>query len=678
MYQKLKYGLVFILLSEILSATTLREAVQETIRTNPKAMANIKSVKAYKSYIDEEEAGLLPVVDLELFYEAKKVKRKPDGEAQTVSIQKGTSGKVDLEQVVYDNGEISSKIDAATYRYKAERLSAKHELETIVLDAINSYLSLVKYQELLALAENNLKMHEDILNISKENERVSGETIDRIQAESRTQKAYSVYALQKNERENSLSEYIKVVGKEPKGLICRPSIEEKNVPSNVEVATKDALRKSYEIKEYIEKIKEQRAKIREKESTFSPNLKLKFSGETDNDVVSDEMKTTTYSSRLFLDYNIFNGGKDLIALEQEKLFLQKNQKMLDDKFREIIDATKQAFSDYKSAKQRIDYLENYVYLNKEIVKNTKGQFDGGEKTIMDLLNAKDELYSAKKSLIEEEFKLYEAYYRILNLSSLITDKLLIDSDTMCTKISVDIDSDELSIDTSLSTEEMNIFDLMIEENSKKVEIKEVKKSSLKKKKEAKKVTSKKSKPEVASKELEQKLQEKSKENMLDDILSSVYEESDIQIEKKEEPTKKSILKPIEKSSDKKRTIEFTMKKKTKVERAENSSSNQASLKSNIDDNFLSLPPTKFTINLATFTDYERAIKFSKKYPRLKANFFIFEFDYEKQYTKVIYGVFDTENDALEAISLLPLEMQLNRPYPSSMVKMQALYNKYHK
>ena len=302
-------------------AMTIRDAVQQTLTTNPEALAAQRNSEAYRKYVDEEEGGYFPTVDIEAYYENKKTQRKPDGQDNTETKSEGTNIELRLEQVLYDGGLVSSKVSSAKYSYQAHKFKNSYRIGEIVFETVDAYLQLVKYQELMALAEDNLKTHEDILLIAKSNEDVSGESLDRIQAESRTERAYSTYSLQKNDKEKALSKYKRVVGSEPDGLICRPFVNIEDIPSNLALAIEESIRSNFKIQEQISNIKEQRAKLSEEKSRFLPTIKFQFQGSQDHDLLADDTKTNTYSSKILLSYNLFNGGKDKASHLREKIFL---------------------------------------------------------------------------------------------------------------------------------------------------------------------------------------------------------------------------------------------------------------------------------------------------------------------------------------------------------------------
>jgi len=96
-----------------------------------------------------------------------------------------------------------------------------------------------------------------------------------------------------------------------------------------------------------------------------------------------------------------------------------------------------------------------------------------------------------------------------------------------------------------------------------------------------------------------------------------------------------------------------------------------------EEEFLNAPKEYYTINLATlFSDNDAKRFYSKHSDKLKL--FVFKFGIEKEYFKAMQGVFKSEEEANEAISLLPLYLQKNKPRIEKIYIKQKLYNKYNK
>jgi adhesin transport system outer membrane protein len=94
------------------------------------------------------------------------------------------------------------------------------------------------------------------------------------------------------------------------------------------------------------------------------------------------------------------------------------------------------------------------------------------------------------------------------------------------------------------------------------------------------------------------------------------------------------------------------------------------------EKFLQAPQEKYTINLATFSTQERSERFINE-NNITKDSFAFLFGEDEQFYKVMYGVFDTYEEAKEAKHNLSQELQKSGPRVERITIKQNLYKKYN-
>ncbi|MGB5917822.1 SPOR domain-containing protein, partial [Arcobacter sp.] len=119
-------------------------------------------------------------------------------------------------------------------------------------------------------------------------------------------------------------------------------------------------------------------------------------------------------------------------------------------------------------------------------------------------------------------------------------------------------------------------------------------------------------------------------------------------------------------------IKEIIKPENKIEKKKNSTE----IKTNSDNALLAVSKDSFTINLATFTELDRAREFVLN-NNIADKAFIYEFGKDKKYTKVLYGVYKSYSDAQEEIKTLSKELSKNKPSIDGINKHQELYLKYN-
>ncbi len=437
-FSRIKYSIpaMLLLFSTYTQATTVKEVVQHTMVKNPEIMSLLKNNEAFRYYIDEEEGGYYPKIDLTTYVGTKRTSTETDAGTKTTTNQDGYNAQLDLEQMLYDGGFTSARIEEARRKSTSNEYSNRNRVENIMFESITAYLGMVKADEVAMLTTENLRIHDEYMVTATQTEEISGESLNRIQVSAKLHFAKNQLLEEEKNKKRALSNFEKSVGMEPEGYICRPNLNDNLIPGSVQDIIELALKHNYQILEQIENIKEQRAIIQQEKSNFLPKLTFKAQAILDEDLTSAETGTNTYSGRIELKYNLFNGNKDSNVKQREILFLQESQKTLDTITRDVVDRLTVAYDNYQVSKEQIFELKQYVSDNLEILAIYQDQFEGGTRTFLDVLNAEGDIYNSKTSLVDAEYVQLDAYYEMFSILSTLNTTVLASQDQVCKQMQI--------------------------------------------------------------------------------------------------------------------------------------------------------------------------------------------------------------------------------------------------
>jgi len=133
--------------------------------------------------------------------------------------------------------------------------------------------------------------------------------------------------------------------------------------------------------------------------------------------------------------------------------------------------------------------------------------------------------------------------------------------------------------------------------------------------------------------------------------------------------KEQVIKPDEKQVEKKQTVKPDERKVDKPIK-------KLSIKDDFKDSFLNAPQSYFTINLATLIDKQDANRFIKRYGK-NIDIFAFKFGQDTTYYKAMGGIYETKDEALEALESLDEKLKNNKPRIEQINIKQNLYFKYN-
>ncbi len=415
-------------------STSLRDSVEKALNNNPDIIAERKNQEAYRKYVDEREGKYLPTLDINGYIQSSKETRDPDNGDKETDYKDGYNADVVVKQLIYDGGLTPSQVAESKFQEQANRHRSLYSIENTILETVKAYTGLVQFDERLAISANMIKIHEENLVTAKEKEEISGEVLETYQVSSKLNFVTNSYIEEQDLKESGIAKYVKYVGEEVQGNVCRPVIDETQIPRTLRDALKIATLKNHRILEQIEKIKLQREKIAQSDANFLPNLNLELKASIDDDLDNHDTETNDRYARLNLNWNLFNGNRDKIKSEQEKIFLQEQKKALDEITNDVVAEVKSLYSKYFKNKKRVEALKKYVNANVNIVEVYRNEFDAGTRTFVDILDAENELYSASKSLINMEYATINNYYDLMFNLSMLSDAILSSSNQNCSTV----------------------------------------------------------------------------------------------------------------------------------------------------------------------------------------------------------------------------------------------------
>lgn len=420
-----------LLTSICLNAATLKDSIENTLNNN----SNIKSIKenneAFKQYVDEEKGGYFPKVDLQITGESKKTQSKLENNPRNNESDAGYNATLTLQQMLYDGGLTSGRVDEATNRELKNRLTNDVQIDNTIVEGIRAYLDLVKYEQRLEISKQHVKNNEEYLTIAKSNEQINGNSLDTYEVKAKLHLAKVDLLREQENYENALSTYKRVTGTESTGAVCLPQYDKNLIPADLEKLVQMSLKNNKEIKAQLATIEENRAKLNQQGASFLPSLNLFLTGTADDQLLESNTETNIYSAKVVLNYNLFNGGSDSASKAREMYFLSESQASLDEVSNVVVENSNNSYTSYKYIGERIAELNGYLSSNEEILTIYNLQFQDGTRTFVDVLDKETELYNARIQYINENVNSANEFYNMMNLTGKLQDNITGLSSDVC-------------------------------------------------------------------------------------------------------------------------------------------------------------------------------------------------------------------------------------------------------
>lgn len=391
-------------------ATTLVEAVDTALATNPRVARADALTRAAGRDVREARGGYFPEIGVAggIGAEDSNIKQLSvtDQEAGTLTRREFA---LTLRQMLFDGFETANEVARRTALLDAAEHNAVDVRESIAFQTVQVFLDVIQSRELVRLAEANVEAHRKTLdNVRAKVDRGVGQRADLQQAEARLALARSVLTARQGRLREAMSNYERVVG-EPPGDLVAPRRE----PSGLTGAgTIDDTALQQRIADYIAEAIEEHPAMRQARaelaaaeeaidvarSAYWPRVDLEGTLNRSANLSGVEGVRNSDTLMLVGRFNLFRGGSDK-AREQaaiERRFAA--EEALADTRRAIEENVAIALKARATSEARIAYLEAHVNASEETLKAYQAQFELGRRTLLDTLNAENELFTARSNL----------------------------------------------------------------------------------------------------------------------------------------------------------------------------------------------------------------------------------------------------------------------------------------
>jgi adhesin transport system outer membrane protein len=390
------------------SAVTLEDAVHQTLTSNPQLTGAAAAVRAAGYDVREARAGYLPSVDLDTRFgnEHSNIKQlnRPNNEDNLWRRDSGLT----VTQLVWDGWATASEVQRRVALLNSAENSLADTQNALAFRAVEAYVDVLRNIELLELARANVKAHDEVLkNVDAKRGSGVGNKADVEQARARLALAKSTETARLGSLREAEARYVRVIGDVP-GELAKPNIAPSGLvkdgtvtPAELADATdkaqEDALTQHPAVMRSKADIQAALATMRAARAGYQPRLDLQGSLRRDSDVGGIEGNRNASNLMLVARWNLFRGGADraqsLSAAERKT----EADNRLDDTLRVIVENVSIAMASRAASESRLDYLKQHVEASDGTLKAYRAQFEISRRTLLDLLNAENELFNARSN-----------------------------------------------------------------------------------------------------------------------------------------------------------------------------------------------------------------------------------------------------------------------------------------
>ncbi len=399
-------------------AQTLKDALQHALISNPEVLFNRAKTKATEKGVFEAKGRYYPSIDVKLGLGREKTNNPITNAIGGASSNRPMTRKessIEVTQNLFAGYGDYGEIKRNTHLWHAQALKTVGIAEDLSLDVTETFLEVLKQQQLLMLARENLSRHEYVYHmIQKRTTAGVSRQAELQQAKGRLALANANYLSIENDLRDNRISFQRIVGEVPHHLSWPRTPSAKDLPSSLANAIQMGLENHPTLKSAHADIREAKAQHLVARANDYPRLDLLLRAAQNRNLDGLVGQNNEQLAIVRLSYNIFRGGSDLAKKQKTAYQVQEAYEVRNKTILELKEKTRLSWYAWITAGHRLEYLRSHVESARETREAYGEQFKVGKRTLLDLLDSQNEYYQAQIEETKGHFDEVYARYRILN------------------------------------------------------------------------------------------------------------------------------------------------------------------------------------------------------------------------------------------------------------------------
>lgn len=393
-------------------AMTLSEAIQSTVDNHPEVHASMNDRLVSDEEVKVAKGGYLPTVDLLVGYgreqtDSPSTRALGDHNKETLNYR---DAELRLRQMLFDGFNTPNEVARTEAVVNSRAYYVLGTSESLALRTVEVYLDVLKRREMVTLAENNLQAHQRIHDqIRLRSERGVGSTADLDQSEARLALAENNLYTEQVNLADAEANFFSATGRLSDELE-QPGTIKGEVPEDLAVARQTVIDNNPYLKSAQADVHAAEKQYEVAKSPFYPRFDLELATTADDNTQGDEGHYNTWRAAVVMNYNLFNGMRDKARLQSAAHQINQSMDIRNNALRVLNENLALAWNAMENARLQTPKARDYADYTARVREAYQQQFSLGQRTLLDLLDSENELFTANRRYTEvrytEEFSMY--------------------------------------------------------------------------------------------------------------------------------------------------------------------------------------------------------------------------------------------------------------------------------
>lgn len=395
---------------------TLREAIRRAVHTNPAVAEASANRRATDQELRQSQGALLPQIRVQADIGPERSQLTSNRYKYTTSdpseFVNGRQAGVVVRQLIFDGFASTNEIWRNAARVDASSWRVQERSELVALDTVQSYIDILRISEMIGHSDRNIAVHRRLL--SDVQSRFDGGRAGRGDLDQVQERVFAAEAA-RAELEARLGESValfrRAVGQPPVKLTwpARPQ----GLPTSRAAAADLALGRNPTLQAADSDLEATKAQRRAADATNLPTVALEGRLSAGKDTQGNLGRYNDASAKLSASWLIYSGGTNTARQYELSERVTEQSLRFDVLRRQANESIDKAWTTRIAFQDRIRALTGQVRAAERVIAAYRSEYDLGQRTLLDLLNAEQSRYNAQVALIGAKGLSIFADYQLL-------------------------------------------------------------------------------------------------------------------------------------------------------------------------------------------------------------------------------------------------------------------------
>ena len=408
-------SLVAALMAGSASADTLREALVSSYQTNPTLTAQRETLKGTDATVAIARAAGRPQVSATVGVNRVLTQ---GGVLVTGGLGPNLSVQAQLSYPLYNGGSVKNQVRAAKTRVDAGRATLLAVEGDVFTQATTAYMDVIRDRAIVELNQNNVKVLETNLQATQDRFQIGDLTrTDVAQSQARLQLGRSQLATAEGTLTGSEATYRQVIGHAPGILAPPPPLPP--LPTTADEAVRIALASNPDLLSISRQAVAAGYDVNVARASRLPTISAQATADYVDNLPRNSPfpypNTGTQTSvGIGANIPIFQGGLPAARIRQAQAQQGQVLEQVVGTERAVVQAARAAFASYDAAQRAIQAETVAVQADQLALEGNRAEQSVGTRTIIEVLNAEQELLNSQVALVTAKRDAYVAGFQLLN------------------------------------------------------------------------------------------------------------------------------------------------------------------------------------------------------------------------------------------------------------------------